>query len=130
GEVAAAREKAIEAAADVDDTIANAFLEGTPIDEEALKTALRKATIACKIVPVLAGAALRNKGVQPLLDAVCDYLPSPLEVPPMTGVVPGTEEPTTRAPDDAEPFCALAFKVAMQEGRKAVYLRGYPGVLR
>ncbi|HVT07745.1 MAG TPA: elongation factor G [Polyangia bacterium] len=129
-EAAAAREKAIEAAADVDDAIANAFLEGTPISEEALKAALRKATIACKIVPVLAGAALRNKGVQPLLDAVCDYLPSPLEVPPMVGTVPGSEEPATRPPDDTAPFSALAFKVAMDEGRKVVYLRIYSGVLK
>ena len=129
-EVAAAREKAIEAAADVDDAIANAFLEGAPIEEEALKAALRKATIACKIVPVLAGAALRNKGVQPLLDAVCDYLPSPLEVPPMVGTVPGSEEPATRPPDDTAPFSALAFKVAMDEGRKVVYLRIYSGVLK
>ena len=95
-EVAAAREKLIEAAADVDDAIASAFLEGQPIDEAQLKAALRKATIDCKIVPVLAGAALRNKGVQPLLDAVCDYLPSPLEVPPVAGVVPGQ-----RGADDA-----------------------------
>ena len=128
-EVAAAREKLIEAAADVDDAIASAFLEGQALDEAQLKAALRKATIECKIVPVLAGAALRNKGVQPLLDAVCDYLPSPLEVPPVAGVVPGSEEPTTRPPDDTAPFCALAFKVAMHEGRKAVYLRIYSGVL-
>ncbi len=78
----------------------------------------------------MAGAALRNKGVQPLLDAVCDYLPSPLEVPPMKGTVPGTDEPATRAPDDAAPFSALAFKVAMDEGRKAIYLRIYSGVLK
>src|SRR4051812_48249011 len=129
-EVAAAREKLIEAAADQDDAIANAFLEGQPIDEAALKAALRKGTIGCAIVPVLAGAALRNKGVQPLLDAVCDYLPSPVEVPPITGHVPGTNEETTRPPDDAAPFCALAFKVAMDEGRKAIYLRIYSGVLR
>ena len=129
-EVAAARDKLIEAAADVDDGIASSFLEGTPIEEAVLKAAIRKATIDCKIVPVLAGAALRNKGVQPLLDAVVDYLPSPLEVPPMKGTVPGTEEPATRAPDDAAPFSALAFKVAMDEGRKAVYLRIYSGVLK
>ncbi len=129
-EVAAAREKLIEAAADIDDAIAAAFLEGRPVDEAPLKAAIRKATIDCKIVPVLAGAALRNKGVQPLLDAVCDYLPSPLEVPPIAGTVPGTEEPTTRAPDEAAPFCALAFKVAMDEGRKTVYLRIYSGVLK
>ena len=129
-EVAAARDKLIEAAADVDDAIASSFLEGTPIEEAVLKAAIRKATIDCKIVPVLAGAALRNKGVQPLLDAVVDYLPSPLEVPPMQGTVPGTEEPATRAPDDAAPFSALAFKVAMDEGRKAVFLRIYSGVLK
>jgi elongation factor G len=128
--VAAAREKVIEAAADADDVIAAAFLEGQPIAEAALKAALRKATIDCKIVPVLAGAALRNKGVQPLLDAVCDYLPSPLEVPPVTGTVPGSEEPASRPPEDAAPFSALAFKVAMDEGRKSVYLRIYSGVLR
>jgi elongation factor G len=129
-EVAAARDKLIEAAADTDDAIASAFLEGQPLDEAQLKAALRKATIDCKIVLVLAGAALRNKGVQPLLDAVCDYLPSPLEVPPVTGVVPGSEEPTSRPPEDTAPFCGLSFKVAMQEGRKAIYLRIYSGVLR
>jgi elongation factor G len=129
-EVAAAREKLIEAAADTDDAIAAAFLEGQPIDEAALKAAIRKATINCAIVPVLAGAALRNKGVQPLLDAVCDYLPSPLEVPPVAGTVPGSEEPASRPPEDAAPFSALAFKVALDEGRKAVYLRIYSGVLK
>jgi elongation factor G len=129
-EVAAARERLIEAAADFDDAIANAFLEGQPIDEAVLKAALRKGTIACGMVPVLAGAALRNKGVQPLLDAVCDYLPSPIDVPPIKGVVPGSEEPASRPPDDAAPFCALAFKVAMDEGRKSIYLRIYSGVLR
>jgi elongation factor G len=129
-EVTSAREKLVEAAADVDDAIAAAFLEGQAIEDAVLIAALRKATIDCKIVPVLAGAALRNKGVQPLLDAVCAYLPSPLEVPPVTGTIPGTEEPTSRPPEDTAPFCALAFKVAMDEGRKAVYLRIYSGVLR
>jgi elongation factor G len=129
-EVAAAREKLVEAAADLDDAIAAAFLEGQPVDEAALRAAVRKGTIACSIVPVLAGAALRNKGVQPLLDAVCDYLPSPVDVPPIAGHVPGTDEPASRPPDDTAPFCALAFKVAMDEGRKAVYLRIYSGVLK
>jgi elongation factor G len=92
--------------------------------------ALRKGTIACGLVPVLTGAALRNKGVQPLLDAVCDFLPSPLDVPAIEGTVPGTGEKATRPPDDAAPFCALAFKVAMDEGRKAVYLRIYSGVVK
>jgi elongation factor G len=129
-EVQAAREKLIEAAADFDDAIANAFLEGQPIAEAALVAALRRGTIACGIVPVLAGAALRNKGVQPLLDAVCQYLPSPLDVPPMKGTVPGTGEVLTLPPEDGAPLAALAFKVAMDEGRKAVYLRVYSGVLK
>ena len=129
-EVAAAREKLIEAAADYDDAIANAFLEGQPIPVATLKAALRKGVIACGIVPVLAGAALRNKGIQTLLDAVCDYLPSPLEVPPVEGIVPGTGEKVTRPPEDSAPFCALAFKVAMDEGRKNVFLRIYSGVLK
>jgi len=127
---AAAREKLIEAAADFDDAIANDFLEGKPIADDVLVAALRKGTIACGIVPVLTGAALRNKGVQPLLDAVCDFLPSPLDVPPVEGTVPGTDEKVTRPSDDAAPFCALAFKVAMDDGRKAVYLRIYSGVLK
>jgi elongation factor G len=126
----AARERLIEAAADFDDAIANDFLEGKPIELGVLKAALRKGTLACGMVPVLTGAALRNKGVQPLLDAVCDYLPSPIDVPPVEGVVPGSEEKATRPPDDAAPLCALAFKVAMDEGRKAVYLRVYSGVLK
>ncbi|HXI57246.1 MAG TPA: elongation factor G, partial [Polyangia bacterium] len=129
-EVQAAREKLIEAAADFDDAIANAFLEGQPIAEEALVAALRRGTIACGIVPVLAGAALRNKGVQPLLDAVCQYLPSPLDVPPMKGTVPATGEVLTLPPEDGAPLAALAFKVAMDDGRKAVYLRVYSGVLK
>ena len=128
--VAAAREKLIEAAADYDDAIANAFLEGQPIPVATLKAALRKGVIACGIVPVLAGAALRNKGIQTLLDSVCDYLPSPLEVPPVEGIVPGTGEKVTRPPEDSAPFCALAFKVAMDEGRKNVFLRIYSGVLK
>ena len=128
--VAAAREKLVEAAADFDDSIAAAYLEGKPVETAALVTALRKGTIACKMVPVLAGSALRNKGVQPLLDAVCDFLPAPTEVPPITGHVPGHDEVVTRASDDNAPFCALAFKVAMDEGRKTVYLRIYSGVLK
>jgi elongation factor G len=133
-EVAAAREKVVEAAADQDDAIANAFLEGQPIDEEALKAALRKGTIGVAFVPVLAGAALRNKGVQPLLDAVCDYLPSPLEVPPIKGHVVGQGgeigEEASRPPSDDAPFCGLVFKVAMDEGRKAAFVRIYSGVLK
>ena len=128
--VAVAREKLVEAAADFDDGIAAAYLEGKRVDAAALAAALRKGTLACKMVPVLAGSALRNKGVQPLLDAVCDFLPAPTEVPPITGHVPGRDAVVTRISDDAAPFCALAFKVAMDEGRKTVYLRIYSGVLK
>jgi elongation factor G len=128
--VAAAREKLVEAAADFDDALASDYLEGKPVSQAALVAALRKGTMACKLVLVLAGSALRNKGVQLLLDAVCDFLPAPIEVPPVTGHVPGKEEIITRAPDDTAPFAALAFKVAMDEGRKTVYLRIYSGVLR
>jgi len=102
--VAAARDKLVEAAADFDDSIAAAYLEGKPVETAALVAALRKGTLACKLVPVLAGSALRNKGVQPLLDAVCDFLPSPTEVPPITGHVPGRDEIVTRISDDSAPF--------------------------
>jgi len=81
-------------------------------------------------VPVLAGSALRNKGVQPLLDAVCDFLPAPIEVPAIEGVDPTTNQPVSRPPEESAPFCALAFKVAMDEGRKTVFLRIYSGVLK
>jgi elongation factor G len=127
---AAAREQLIEAAADLDDDIATAYLDGKPIEPATLVAALRKGTLGCAIVPVLAGSALRNKGVQPLLDAVCDYLPSPTEVPPIEGVDPVSGAPTSRPPEDSAPFCALAFKVAMDEGRKTVFLRIYSGVLK
>jgi elongation factor G len=129
-DVAAAREKLIEAAADFDDNIATAFLEGQPIDNAAIIAALRKGTLLCKVVPVLAGSALRNKGVQPLLDAVCDFLPAPIEVPAIEGVDPTNNQPVSRPPEDSAPFCALAFKVAMDEGRKTVFLRIYSGVLK
>jgi elongation factor G len=128
--VKAARDALVEAAADFDDGIATAYLEGKIVEPAAIVAALRKGTMACAIVPVLAGSALRNKGVQPLLDAVCDYLPAPTEVPAIEGVDPTTGQPTTRPPEDSAPLCALAFKVAMDEGRKTVYLRIYSGVLK
>jgi elongation factor G len=127
----AAREHLVEAVADADDVIAEKFLEGGEIPEAELRAALRKATIACKLVPVLAGTALRNKGVQLVLDAIIDYLPSPVEVPPIVGVNPKKpEEKMTRPPDEKAPFSALAFKIAMDEGRKVVFLRVFSGVLR
>jgi elongation factor G len=125
-----ARDQMIQAIADVDDSIAEKYLDGATLTEAELKAAIRKATIAVKLVPVLAGTALRNKGIHPLLDAVLDYLPSPADVPPVTGVDPrNTTEKLVRTPKNNEPFSALAFKIAMDEGRKVVFLRIFSGVL-
>jgi elongation factor G len=125
----AAREQLIEIVADTDDAIAEKYLAGEPVDAETLRAALRRATVAQKLVPVLMGTALRNKGIQPLLDAVVDYLPSPLELPPIKAHKPSSDEIVERPPDDKAPLAALAFKVAMFEGRKTVFLRLYSGTL-
>jgi elongation factor G len=125
-----ARDQMIQALADLDDGIAAKYLEGQDITEAEIKSVIRKSTIAVKIIPVLAGTALRNKGIHPLLDAVIDYLPSPADVPPVTGVDPrNTGEKLTRAPKNNEPFSALAFKIAMDEGRKVVFLRIFSGTV-
>jgi len=125
-----AREHAVEAAADLDDALAERYLGGEEITAELLRAGLRKATLAGRIQPVLCGAALRNKGIQPLLDAVIDYLPSPTEVPAITGVDPKTHEPLERPSDLKQPLSALAFKVQMDDGRKTVYVRVYSGSLK
>jgi len=117
----------IERVAETDDFLTEKYLEGEPITEAELVHAIRKAAIAMKLVPVLCGSALKNKGIQPLLDAVASYLPSPLDVPGITGKNPKTGELETRLPDDHEPFSALAFKVMMEQGRKMVYVRVYSG---
>ncbi len=128
--VAEARDRLVAAIADHDDAIAERYLEGADIPVAELKAALRRAVIAVKIVPVLGGTALRNKGIHPLLDAVIDYLPSPVDVPPVTGVDPRhTSERLSRAPRNNEPFAALAFKIAMDEGRKVVFLRVFSGTV-
>jgi len=125
-----ARDQMIQALADLDDTIAAAYLDGKDLSAAELDAAIRKNTIAVKLVPVLAGTALRNKGIHPLLDAVLAYLPSPADVPPVTGVDPrNTEEKISRAPKNNEPFAALAFKIAMDEGRKVVFMRVFSGTL-
>src|SRR5262249_44508601 len=97
---------------------------------QELKAALRRGTIATKIVPVFCGSALRNKGVQPLIDGVVDYLPAPTEVPNPVGHHPKTGAEEKRPPEEKAPMSALAFKVQMDEGRKTVYLRVYSGVVR
>jgi elongation factor G len=105
------REKLIEAAADSDETIMEKYLEGQEISEAELTKAIRTATLAIKIIPVLCGSAFRNKGVQPLLDAVIEYLPSPLDIPPVKGIDPDSQAPDERPAKDDAPFSALAFKI-------------------
>ncbi len=105
------RERLLEAAVEQDDAALEAYLEGTEPDEETLKACIRKGTVGGAFIPVLCGSAFKNKGVQPLLDAVVDYLPSPVDVPAIAGILPGSEEPSERRSDDSEPFSALAFKI-------------------
>jgi elongation factor G len=110
-EAKARREKLVEAAADADEGIMERYLEGQEPNETELRAAIRKAALDMKIVPVICGTAFKNKGVQPLLDAVVDYLPSPLDVPPVTGIDPNTNAEVTCPVDDKAPFAALAFKI-------------------
>ncbi|MDI6638087.1 MAG: elongation factor G [Bacillota bacterium] len=125
------REELIEAIADTDDDIMAKYIDGKEITTTELKQALRRATLAVKIVPVLCGAAFRNKGVQLLLDAVVDYLPAPNDLPPVRGTNPRTGEEEERAADDSQPFSALAFKIATDPYvGKLTYFRVYSGVVR
>lgn len=121
------REKMIETLADSDDDLAEKYLAGEELSAVQISAALRKATIALKIVPVLCGAALRNKGIQPLLDAVINYLPSPEDIPPVKGINPKTKQEEIRHSSDKDPLAALAFKIMLDEGRKLTYLRIYSG---
>ncbi|MFH1314120.1 MAG: elongation factor G [Candidatus Eisenbacteria bacterium] len=124
------RDRLVEVLTDYDDELMADYLDGGDIDETRIKTALRRATIAAAVTPVLCGAALRNKGVQKVLDAVVDYLPSPDEVPPMEGINPRTEETERRRPSDDEPFSALVFKIMSDPFvGKLTYLRVYSGRL-
>jgi elongation factor G len=129
-EVKEARLKLTEAVADFDDEVMADFLEGKRVSAERLRTALRRGTLAGSLFPVFLGAALRNKGIQPLLDGVGHYLPSPPEVTPLVGHNPDTGEPETVICDPAGPLRALAFKVMAEEGRRLTYLRIYSGTLR
>jgi elongation factor G len=123
------RQELIEAIAEQDDELLELFFNGDEIPVDRLKTALRKATIAGDVLPMLCGSAFKNKGVQPLLDAVVDFLPSPLEAKTITGLDPKTDEPITRKADDKEPFAALAFKIATDPYGNLTYFRVYSGVL-
>ncbi len=121
------REKMIETLADYDDDLAEQYLAGEELTVAQINIALRKATISLKIVPVLCGAALRNKGIQPVLDAVVNYLPSPEDIPPVKGINPKTKLEEIRYSSEKEPLAALAFKIQLDEGRKLTYLRIYSG---
>jgi elongation factor G len=125
------REKMIEALADLDDDIAHKYLEAEEIGADELRRALRAGTLAYRIVPVLCGSALKNKGVQPMLDAVIDYLPSPLDVPAVSGTDPRSGEELTRETDPSAPFSALAFKIAADPFvGKLAFFRVYSGTLK
>ncbi|BBO71269.1 elongation factor G 2 [Desulfosarcina alkanivorans] len=123
------REQLLETLAEVDDGIMEAYLSEAPIDTEAILAAVRKATVTLELVPVLCGSALKNKGIQPLLDAIVQFLPSPAEVPAIKGVHPETGESILCLPDEKTPLAALIFKVSMMEGRKLSYVRVYSGKL-
>ena len=105
------RSALVEMAVEMDDAAMEAYLEGTEPSYEDLQKMIRKGTMAFKFVPVMCGSAFKNKGVQPLLDAVVAYLPSPLDIPPLTGIVPGTDKEVPRPADDKAPFAGLAFKI-------------------
>ena len=128
--VKAKREEMVEKIAETDDELTMKYLDGEELSIEELKAALRKATVECKLIPVTCGTSLRNKGVQLLLDAIIDYMPSPLDVPAIKGVNPETNEEEERPSSDEEPFAALAFKIATDPFvGKLCFFRVYSGVL-
>ncbi|GAB6139227.1 elongation factor G [Halanaerobaculum tunisiense] len=124
------REQLLEKVADVDEELMMKYLEEEEITADEIKAALRKGTIANEFTPVLCGTALKNKGVQPLLDAVIDYLPAPVDIPPVEGIDPKTEEEITREASDDDPFSALAFKIMTDPYvGKLAFFRVYSGIL-
>jgi len=124
------REKLIESVAETDEELMMKFLEGEELTVEEIKNQIRKETIACRMVPMFCGSAYRNKGVQMMLDGVVDYMPSPLDIPPIKGINPVTEKEEERHADDNGPFSALAFKIVADPFvGKLAYFRVYSGVL-
>jgi elongation factor G len=124
------RERMLEVLSEVDEALMEKYLGDEKIPRDEIQAAIRAGTLAMKVVPVLCGASFRNKGVQPLLDAVIDYLPSPLDIPPMQGINPETREPEVRLASDAEPFSALVFKLMNDPFvGQLVFLRVYSGQL-
>jgi elongation factor G len=130
-EAARHREAMVEAIAEVDDVLTHKFLEGEELTVAELKHGIRLGTLQYRFVPILCGSALKNKGVQPMLDAVVDYLPSPLDVPPVIGEDPRRHSEVLRTVDDSEPFSALAFKIAADPFvGKLAFFRVYSGTLK
>ena len=130
-EAAAAREKLIEAVATVDDDLMHKYVEGEKISEDEIRAALRKGTIALRLVPVVTGSAFKNKGVQTLLDAVVDYLPSPLDIPPVEGINPKTGHKEARPADASAPFSGLVFKImADKHLGQLSFVRIYSGTIK
>ncbi len=121
----------MEYIAEHDDAILTKYLEQHKLEPAELRASLRRSTIALKLVPVIAGSAFKNKGVQPLLDAVVDYLPSPMDVPPVEGTTTDGTEPELRRASDDQPFAALAFKIMTDPFvGHLTYIRVYSGVLK
>jgi elongation factor G len=121
------REALLEAVAETDEELLSTYLSTGALSPQDIRRGLRLGTLSTSMVPVLCGAGLRNKGIQPLLDAVIDYLPTPLDLPPVAGVNPKTGEQVSRASDPEAPFAAMAFKISMDQGRKLTYFRVYSG---
>ncbi len=123
------KKELLETIVEFDETALEKYLSDEPLSEEEIHRLIRQGTLSLQIVPVFCGSALKNKGVQPLLDGIVRYLPSPLDIPPIKGINPLTGREEERLPDEEAPLAALAFKVQMFEGRKMVYLRLYSGIL-
>jgi len=124
------REIFLEKLAEIDEEIMDAYLNENPISLSKLKQTIRTATLQLKLVPIFCGAALKNMGIQPLLDAVVDYLPSPMDIPPIKGDNAHTGKAETRSPDEKAPFCGLVFKTMLEQGRKLSLVRVYSGKLK
>ena len=124
------RQKMLDAIAETDDDLMMKYLEGEELTEEEIKAALRKATVACEVCPVVLGSSYKDKGIQPMLDAVVDFMPSPLDIPAIKGVNPDTNEEDKREASDEEPFAALAFKIMADPFvGKLAFFRVYSGTL-
>ena len=124
------RQKMLDTIAETDDELMMKYLEGEELTEEEIKAALRKATVACTLCPVVCGSSYKDKGIQPMLDAVVDYMPSPLDIPAIKGINPDTNEEDHREADDSEPFAALAFKIMADPFvGKLAFFRVYSGTL-